>query len=79
MPYFATVTQTPLQQGQQLLVVLHEPKEAAALARAIKQEVRIERAGDQSEYISECSLMLTQFSLVFQAVFTCGQGVFTDV
>ncbi|XP_048482766.1 transcription factor Sp3 [Plutella xylostella] len=39
------VTQTTqLQQGgQQLLVVLHEPKEAAALARAIKQEARNER------------------------------------
>ncbi|XP_047995045.1 transcription factor E4F1-like [Leguminivora glycinivorella] len=36
-----TVTGTPIQQGsQQLLVVLHEPKEAAALARAIKQEAR---------------------------------------
>ncbi|CAG9786314.1 unnamed protein product [Diatraea saccharalis] len=35
----------PLQQGtQQLLVVLHEPKEAAALARAIKQETRADRA-----------------------------------
>ncbi|KAJ0177058.1 hypothetical protein K1T71_007067 [Dendrolimus kikuchii] len=50
------VTQaTPLQQGtQQLLVVLHEPKEAAALARAIKQEVRPERAAATApaEFIS---------------------------
>ncbi|XP_047529972.1 chorion transcription factor Cf2-like [Vanessa atalanta] len=38
------VSQTPLQQGtQQLLVVLHEPKEGAALARAIKQEGRNHR------------------------------------
>ncbi|XP_050670721.1 zinc finger and SCAN domain-containing protein 23-like [Leptidea sinapis] len=36
-----TVHQAPLQQGtQQLLVVLHEPKEAAALARVFKQEMR---------------------------------------
>ncbi|XP_053607171.1 zinc finger protein 444-like [Plodia interpunctella] len=51
------VTQaTPLQQGtQQLLVVLHEPKEAAALARAIKQEGnRPERAAATApaEFIS---------------------------
>ncbi|CAB3223817.1 unnamed protein product [Arctia plantaginis] len=49
------VTQTtPLQQGQQLLVVLHEPKEAAALARAIKQEARPERAAATApaEFIS---------------------------
>ncbi|KAL4709925.1 hypothetical protein ACJJTC_003888 [Scirpophaga incertulas] len=44
----------PLQQGtQQLLVVLHEPKEAAALARAIKQETRQERAiAAPAEFIS---------------------------
>ncbi|KAG6450326.1 hypothetical protein O3G_MSEX006510 [Manduca sexta] len=50
------VTQaTPIQQGtQQLLVVLHEPKEAAALARAIKQEGRPERAAATApaEFIS---------------------------
>ncbi|XP_049869261.1 adult enhancer factor 1-like [Pectinophora gossypiella] len=48
------VTQAPLQQGQQLLVVLHEPKEAAALARAIKQEARPDRAqaNQHNEYIS---------------------------
>ncbi|KAL0841008.1 hypothetical protein ABMA28_014783 [Loxostege sticticalis] len=50
------VTQaTPLQQGtQQLLVVLHEPKEAAALARAIKQESRADRsaAAAPAEFIS---------------------------
>lgn len=53
------VTQsTPLQQGgQQLLVVLHEPKEAAALARAIKQEVRPERAAATApaEFIIQCA------------------------
>ncbi|KAJ8730273.1 hypothetical protein PYW07_017311 [Mythimna separata] len=46
---------TPLQQGtQQLLVVLHEPKEAAALARAIKQEGRNDRnaATAPAEFIS---------------------------
>ncbi|XP_028043982.1 zinc finger protein 551-like isoform X1 [Bombyx mandarina] len=45
----------PLQQGtQQLLVVLHEPKEAAALARAIKQEGRSDRntTAVPAEYIS---------------------------
>ncbi|XP_028163138.1 zinc finger protein 710-like isoform X2 [Ostrinia furnacalis] len=48
------VTQAPLQQGQQLLVVLHEPKEAAALARAIKQETRADRsaAAAPAEFIS---------------------------
>ncbi|XP_026317678.1 zinc finger protein 583-like isoform X2 [Hyposmocoma kahamanoa] len=49
------VTQaTPLQQGQQLLVVLHEPKEAAAIARAIKQETRPDRNANATanEYIS---------------------------
>ncbi|XP_060802981.1 chorion transcription factor Cf2 [Amyelois transitella] len=51
------VTQAPLQQGtQQLLVVLHEPKEAAALARVIKQESsqRSERAAATApaEFIS---------------------------
>ncbi|XP_026725203.1 neurotrophin receptor-interacting factor homolog [Trichoplusia ni] len=49
------VSQAPLQQGtQQLLVVLHEPKEAAALARAIKQEGRTDRAGATApaEFIS---------------------------
>lgn len=53
--FFIAVTQsTPLQQGQQLLVVLHEPKEAAALARAIKQEARPERAAATApaEFIS---------------------------
>ncbi|XP_059053084.1 zinc finger and BTB domain-containing protein 14-like isoform X1 [Achroia grisella] len=53
------VTQaTPLQQGtQQLLVVLHEPKEAAALARAIKQETRPERAAATApaEFIISCT------------------------
>ncbi|XP_045497680.1 fez family zinc finger protein erm-like isoform X1 [Colias croceus] len=40
----SAVTQAPLQQGtQQLLVVLHEPKEAAALARALKQDGRQDR------------------------------------
>ncbi|KAJ2946112.1 hypothetical protein O0L34_g5034 [Tuta absoluta] len=42
----------PLQQGQQLVVLLHEPKEAAALARAIKQEARQERVQNANEYIS---------------------------
>lgn len=55
--YRAAVSQsTPLQQGtQQLLVVLHEPKEAAALARAIKQEARPERAAATApaEFISQ--------------------------
>ncbi|CAK1547019.1 unnamed protein product [Leptosia nina] len=49
------VTQAPLQQGtQQLLVVLHEPKEAAALARALKQEVRQDRTvtAAPAEFIS---------------------------
>ncbi|CAH0398015.1 unnamed protein product [Chilo suppressalis] len=50
------VTQAaPLQQGtQQLLVVLHEPKEAAALARAIKQEGRADRTAlpAPAEFIS---------------------------
>lgn len=50
---------TQLQQGgQQLLVVLHEPKEAAALARAIKQEARNERgAAAPAEFISENALV----------------------
>lgn len=52
--FYSTVTQaTPLQQGQQLLVVLHEPKEAAAIARAIKQEVRPDRNANTNEYISK--------------------------
>ncbi|KAH9640117.1 hypothetical protein HF086_016048 [Spodoptera exigua] len=49
---------TPLQQGtQQLLVVLHEPKEAAALARAIKQEGRNDRAAATAptEFIISCA------------------------
>ncbi|KAI8435710.1 hypothetical protein MSG28_003960 [Choristoneura fumiferana] len=48
------VSQAPLQQGtQQLLVVLHEPKEAAALARAIKQEGRVDRTpAAPAEFIS---------------------------
>ncbi|XP_041978158.1 fez family zinc finger protein erm-like isoform X2 [Aricia agestis] len=49
------INQAPLQQGtQQLLVVLHEPKEAAALARAIKQENRPDRANAAApaEFIS---------------------------
>ncbi|CAF4923421.1 unnamed protein product [Pieris macdunnoughi] len=49
------VTQAPLQQGtQQLLVVLHEPKEAAALARALKQDVRQDRtvSAAPAEFIS---------------------------
>ncbi|CAH0701370.1 unnamed protein product [Spodoptera exigua] len=54
--YLSPVAQaTPLQQGtQQLLVVLHEPKEAAALARAIKQEGRNDRAAATAptEFIS---------------------------
>lgn len=43
-----------LQAGQQLVVVLHEPKEAAALARALKQEGRQERAAATApaEFIS---------------------------
>ncbi|XP_068631667.1 uncharacterized protein [Battus philenor] len=42
-----------LQSGtQQLVVVLHEPKEAAAIARAIKQEARVERANAPAEFIS---------------------------
>lgn len=52
-----SVTQGPLQQGtQQLLVVLHEPKEAAALARALKQDVRQDRtlAAGPAEFISKC-------------------------
>lgn len=54
-----SVSQAPLQQGaQQLLVVLHEPKEAAALARAIKQEARVERApAAPAEFISEFTLV----------------------
>lgn len=48
-----TVTQAPLQQGQQLLVVLHEPKDAAAIARAIKQEGRQDRTASTHEYISK--------------------------
>ncbi|CAH2106637.1 unnamed protein product [Euphydryas editha] len=48
------VSQAPLQQGtQQLLVVLHEPKEGAALTRAIKQEGRSHRdVGAPAEFIS---------------------------
>ncbi|CAH0719546.1 unnamed protein product, partial [Brenthis ino] len=49
------VSQAPLQQGtQQLLVVLHEPKEGAALARAIKQEGRMQRevTNAPAEFIS---------------------------
>lgn len=54
--FYLIVTQaTPLQQGQQLLVVLHEPKEAAAIARAIKQEARPDRITNATanEYISK--------------------------
>ncbi|CAG9584532.1 unnamed protein product [Danaus chrysippus] len=49
------VSQAPLQQGtQQLVVVLHEPKEGAALARAIKQEGRNQRefSNVPTEFIS---------------------------
>ncbi|CAH0579176.1 unnamed protein product [Chrysodeixis includens] len=52
------LSQAPLQQGtQQLLVVLHEPKEAAALARAIKQEGRTDRAAATApaEFIISCA------------------------
>ncbi|KPJ08279.1 Zinc finger protein 460 [Papilio machaon] len=42
-----------LQAGtQQLVVVLHEPKEAAAFARAIKQEGRLDRNAPPAEFIS---------------------------
>lgn len=58
---------TPLQQGtQQLLVVLHEPKEAAALARAIKQEGRNDRAAATAptEFISEFKPLYAASALI---------------
>ena len=51
---------TPLQQGPpQLVVVLHEPKEAA-LARGIKQESRNDRGGNTApaEYISKFAYLI---------------------
>lgn len=54
---FVVTTATPLQQGQQLVVVLHEPKEAAAIARAIKQEAR-PAATAPAEFISMTSSFL---------------------
>lgn len=47
-----TVTQGPLQPGQQLLVVLHEPKDAAAFARAINKDGRQDRQPTH-EFISK--------------------------